>query len=170
MGNINSAGFVMTVFTTSAMVFWVRYMAPCIVVRWVSVSLDEVSTLLDQGQPLPDRVQLGLSFAILNERFMTLRTDSHQAPGSFQQLCLFFAGVTCKLYVLWQDIDAFKREVELAIDGLQLAALIAAHNASAIVPPDTTTNTAAPDTAAPDTAAPMNDFAAPALPPPAAVA
>jgi len=78
--------------------------------------------------------------------------------------------VTCKLYVLWQDIDAFKREVELAIDGLQLAALIAAHNASAIVPPDTTTNTAAPDTAAPDTAAPMNDFAAPALPPPAAVA
>jgi len=144
MGNINLAGFIMTVFTTSAVVFWGRYLVPSFVVSWVSVSLGQVSALLDHGESLANRNQLNISFAVLNQRFIELRTDNHHAPGFFQQLGCIFTGLTCQLYVLWWDINAFQREVELAIDEQQLAALNANQNVAAGVLSDPTTNTAAP--------------------------
>jgi len=144
MGNINLAGFVMSVFTTSAVVFWGRYLVPCFVVSWISVPLGQVSALLDLGESPANRDQLKISFAILNHRFIALRTENHHAPGFYQQLGRIFTGLTCRLYVLWWDINAFQREVELAIDRQQLAALNATQNAAATVLPDSTTNTAAP--------------------------
>ncbi|KAH9965500.1 hypothetical protein BC827DRAFT_861929 [Russula dissimulans] len=114
MGNMNLAGFVMSVLTTSAVVFWGRYLVPSFVVSWVSVPLGQVSALLDHGESLANEDQLNLGFAILNHRFIELRTENHHAPGFFQQLGRIFAGLTCRLYVLWWDINAFRREVEVS--------------------------------------------------------
>jgi len=144
MGNINLAGFIMSVFTTSAVVFWGRYLVPRFVVPWVSVPLGQVSALLDLGESLANEDQLNISFAILNHRFIELRTENHHSPGFFQQLGRIFAGLTYRLYVLWWDINAFQREVELAIDEQQLAALNADQNVAPRVLSDPTTNTATP--------------------------
>jgi len=144
MGSINLAGFIMSVFTTSAVVFWGRYLVPRFVVSWVSVPLGQVSTLLNLGESLTNEDQLNISFAVLNHRFIELRTENHHAPGFFQQLGRMFAGLTCRLYMLWWDINAFQREVELAIDEQQLAALNANQNVATRVLSDPTTNTAVP--------------------------
>jgi len=116
--------------------------------------------------------QLRTSRAILNNRFIRLRTASHRAPEFLPQLGLILSGVTYRLYNVWWDIIAFKREVELAIDEqqlmideqqqatdrVQLATLAAAQNIPPTVLPVSTINTAAP----------ANDVAEPTLLPPAA--
>ncbi|KAH9965497.1 hypothetical protein BC827DRAFT_1153767 [Russula dissimulans] len=134
MANIDLPGFVMTVLAFGVMVFggwWC--LLPRIVVPRVAGRLNEVSALFDRGEPVPNEAQFRMTFISLDNRFRRLRRESHRAPGSMHQLVRIFAGLTCRLYILWLDINSFQREVEvsqLAMDERQLAALDVAGPAS----------------------------------------
>jgi len=131
MANIDLPGFVMTVLAFVVLVFggwWC--LLPRIIVPRVAGRLSEVSALFDRGEPVPNEAQFRTTLTTLDNRFSLLRRESHRAPGSMHQLGRIFAGLTCRLYILWLDINSFQREIELAMDERQLAALDVAGPAS----------------------------------------
>jgi len=87
-----------------------------------------------------------------------MRTTSHRSPLFYQQFWLALSGLTCRLYIIYAQAGAIRREVEVVMDEHRLASLAAVQSA-------TTTALPAPAAA---TAVPAANVAAAAPPPRAA--
>jgi hypothetical protein len=54
--------------------------------------------------------------ASLRNQFLQMRTESHRAPGFFQQICLLFlCGLSWRLYDLRSQIEAIRRKIEVGV-------------------------------------------------------
>jgi hypothetical protein len=93
-----------------------RSLLPRNIVPEVEKSIEEAEKVVQRAEATniyvnEDRTNL----AILRNRFVRMRTESHHSPGLFQQLYLtFFRGLSLRLTGLGSQVNAIRRRLELA--------------------------------------------------------
>jgi len=152
---IDIIGFGLAVLGAYSAFRYLRYSLPRNFITLAARLLNEMETLLNSAEAvgaIPSASEYRMSFEILRNQFLRLRTISHRSPSFLQQLQLaFLSTLTYRVYVLYSQIGAMRLEVERVMDEHELALAPAVQTATttALPGPAGITVTPAADVAEP---------------------
>jgi len=148
MRSLDILSFILSVLGTYGVVLSTRLLLPRNIIRRVSTALNEAEMLLNRAEAInaiPDVSVYRMNLAILANRVLRFRMESHRSPGFVQQLRLvFLSGLTCRLYVLSSRIETMRLKVELMVDEQELTLASAVQSATTSALPVPAAITATP--------------------------
>ncbi|KAH9967489.1 hypothetical protein BC827DRAFT_596833 [Russula dissimulans] len=118
--SMDALSFCLSLLGIYGLVLYLRYLLPRYVIPSLSSLLNEIQQLLRHAEVLnaiPPESEYKTQLDRLVNEVVMMRVESNHARGTFQQLRLVVQrGLTCRLYILYYRIEAFKSTLELAID------------------------------------------------------